>query len=430
MATISIKGEIMMLEMARPLLVNIAMLFSVLFIWNMVMPFTRASSINLKEKLIYGVVSSLMALLCMLFPLEKFGDTVFDLRVVPLILVTLYGGKLPGFLCTLTITTGRLWMGGENAWIGVLIAIVGFIIAIGFGPYFRKSIRKWKGILFTGGIFLLSYIAIIIVFLDPLQPYFYPIYFAAFMIAYFIIFYLTERLVMINIQLQETVYLEKLSVAGKMAAAIAHEIRNPLTTVKGLLQFISSETEDVKVKNYAPLMLEEIERTNKIITDYLMLIKPTKNDYEHVDLNKVVKDTTALTEVLASYYDVKIHYEEKGEFLIWGNSQELKQCFINLIKNAIESIEGEGLILVTLQNGTKKGTVDIVIRDNGAGMSEEQLEKIGLPFYTTKSKGTGLGTMITNRLIRNVGGHVHYTSTQGIGTTVTVTLPITKQEGE
>jgi two-component system, sporulation sensor kinase B len=427
MATISIKGEIIMLEMARPLLVNIAMLFSVLFIWNMVMPFTRASSINLKEKLIYGAISSVMALLCMLFPLEKFGDTVFDLRVVPLILVTLYGGKLPGIICTLTISTGRLWMGGENAWVGVLIAVIGFIIASGFGPYFRKSIRKWKGILFTGGVFILSYIVILILFLDPLQPYFYPIYFAAFMIAYFIIFYLTERLVMINIQLQETVYLEKLSVAGKMAAAIAHEIRNPLTTIKGLLQFISSDTEDSKVKNYAPLMLEEVERTNKIITDYLMLIKPTKDNYEQVDLNKVVKDTTALTEVLASYYNVKIHYEEKGEFLIWGNSQELKQCLINLIKNAIESIEGEGLILVALQYGTKKGTVDIVIRDNGAGMSEKELEKIGLPFYTTKSKGTGLGTMITNRLIRNVGGKVHYTSAQDVGTTVTVTLPIIKQ---
>ncbi|MYL65759.1 two-component sensor histidine kinase [Bacillus hwajinpoensis] len=427
MATISLKGEIIMLEMARPLLVNIAMLFSVLFIWNMVMPFTRASSINLKEKLIYGAISSVMALLCMLFPLETFGDTVFDLRVVPLILVTLYGGKLPGIICTLTISTGRLWMGGENAWVGVLIAVIGFIIASSFGPYFRKSIRKWKGILITGGVFILSYIVILILFLDPLQPYFYPIYFTAFMIAYFIIFYLTERLVMINIQLQETVYLEKLSVAGKMAAAIAHEIRNPLTTIKGLLQFISSDTEDSKVKNYAPLMLEEVERTNKIITDYLMLIKPTKDNYEQVDLNKVVKDTTALTEVLASYYNVKIHYEEKGEFLIWGNSQELKQCLINLIKNAIESIEGEGLILVALQYGTKKGTVDIVIRDNGAGMSEQELEKIGLPFYTTKSKGTGLGTMITNRLIRNVGGKVHYTSAQDVGTTVTVTLPIIKQ---
>ncbi|PFG03126.1 two-component system sporulation sensor kinase B [Bacillus sp. es.036] len=416
-----------MLEMARPLLVNIAMLFSVLFIWNMVMPFTRASSINLKEKLIYGAISSVMALLCMLFPLETFGDTVFDLRVVPLILVTLYGGKLPGIICTLTISTGRLWMGGENAWVGVLIAVIGFIVASSFGPYFRKSIRKWKGILITGGVFILSYIVILILFLDPLQSYFYPIYFTAFMIAYFIIFYLTERLVMINIQLQETVYLEKLSVAGKMAAAIAHEIRNPLTTIKGLLQFISSDTEDSKVKNYAPLMLEEVERTNKIITDYLMLIKPTKDNYEQVDLNKVVKDTTALTEVLASYYNVKIHYEEKGEFLIWGNSQELKQCLINLIKNAIESIEGEGLILVALQYGTKKGTVDIVIRDNGAGMSEQELEKIGLPFYTTKSKGTGLGTMITNRLMRNVGGKVHYTSAQDVGTTVTVTLPIIKQ---
>ncbi|TKD68712.1 ATP-binding protein [Pseudalkalibacillus hwajinpoensis] len=412
-----------MLEMARPLLINIAMLFSVLFIWNMVMPFRRSTSINLKKKLIYGFISSIMALLCMLFPLETFGETVFDLRIVPLILVTLYGGGFAGIICMFTIILMRLGMGGEYAWVGVLIAIVGYIISLSFYGYFKRSIRKWRVILLTGGTFMLFYIAIVLTLIVPLKAYFYPIYFTSFAIAYFFIFYLTERLVLINIQLEETVYLEKLSVAGKMAAAIAHEIRNPLTTVRGLLQFISSNTEDEKIKNYAPLMIEEIDRTNKIITDYLMLIKPSKRDYEVVNLNKVVKDTTNLTEVLASYHAVKMQYEEKGDFEIHGNSQELKQCLINLIKNAIESIEEKGLILITLQNGIKKGTVDIVIQDNGAGMSEEQLEKIGLPFYTTKSKGTGLGTMITIQLIRNIGGKVLYKSKIGEGTTVTVTLP-------
>ena len=424
LVTISNEGEKIMLEMARPLLINIAMLFSVLFIWNMVMPFKRSTSINLKKKLIYGFVSSIMALLCMLFPLETFGETVFDLRVVPLILVTLYGGKFAGLICMLTISIMRLGMGGEYAWIGVIIAVAGYLISISLNEYFQRSIRKWKGILLTGGTFLLSYIAIVFIFIDPLKLYFYPIYFSAFAIAYFFIFYLTERLVLINIQLEETVYLEKLSVAGKMAASIAHEIRNPLTTVRGLLQFISTETEDENVKIYAPLMIDEIDRTNKIITDYLMLIKPSKKDYEVVNLNKVMKDTYDLTEVLASYHAVKMKYEEKGDFEICGNIQELKQCLINLIKNAIESIEEKGLIHITLQNGAKKGTVDIVIQDNGAGMSQEQLEKIGLPFYTTKSKGTGLGTMITNRLIRNIGGKVSYLSKVGEGTTVTVTLPM------
>ncbi|MBN8209259.1 ATP-binding protein [Bacillus sp. NTK071] len=412
-----------MLEMARPLLINIAMLFSVLFIWNMVMPFRRSISINLKKKLIYGFISSIMALLCMLFPLETFGETVFDLRIVPLILVTLYGGGFAGLLCMSTIILMRLGMGGEYAWVGVLIAMVGYIISLIFYRYFKRSIRKWKVILLTGGTFMLFYITIVLTLIVPLKTYFYPIYFTSFAIAYFFIFYLTERLVLINIQLEETVYLEKLSVAGKMAAAIAHEIRNPLTTVRGLLQFISSDSDDEKIKNYAPLMIEEIDRTNKIITDYLMLIKPSKSDYEIVNLNKVVKDTTNLTEVLASYHAVKMQYEEKGDFEINGNSQELKQCLINLIKNSIESIEEKGLILISLQNGTKKGTVDIVIQDNGAGMNEEQLEKIGLPFYTTKSKGTGLGTMITIRLIRNIGGKVSYKSKLGEGTTVTVTLP-------
>ncbi len=417
------KGDLAMLNMARPLLVNIAMLFSVLFIWNMVMPFTRSRSLGLKDKILYGAISSLMALLCMLFPLEKFGDTVFDLRVVPLILVTLYGGVIPGIICTVVISIARFWMGGEFAYIGVSLAVIAFFLSWGYRDLFQKANRKWNVILQVGVIFLITYIAIILWLVQPSEPYFYPIYFVSFAIAYFFIFYLTEKLVIINLQLEETVYLEKLSVAGKMAASIAHEIRNPLTTVRGLLQFISTDSKEQQVKKYAPLMLDEIDRTNKIITDYLTLIKPTKLDHVEVNLNKVVSDTIELTSVLGVYHAVKITYEEVGEYKILTNPQEIKQCLINLIKNAIEAIEKDGLIEIKLQNGTKRNTVDIIIKDNGAGMNEEELKKIGLPFYTTKSKGTGLGTMITNRLIRNMNGKITYTSTEGIGTTVTVTLP-------
>ncbi|WP_270182461.1 ATP-binding protein [Alkalihalobacillus sp. CinArs1] len=415
-----------MLDMARPLLVNIAMLFSVLFIWNMVMPFTRSRSLSLKDKILYGVISSLMALLCMLFPLEKFGDTVFDLRVVPLILVTLYGGAVPGVICAVVISITRFSMGGEFAYVGVSLAIIAFVLAWGYRGLFERSIQKWNVILKVGSIFIITYISIILWLVKPSEPYFYPIYFLSFAIAYFFIFYLTEKLVIINLQLEETVYLEKLSVAGKMAASIAHEIRNPLTTVRGLLQFISTGAKDQQVKKYAPLMLDEIDRTNKIITDYLTLIKPTKLDHVEVHLNKVVSDTIELTSVLGVYHAVKISYEENGDFRILTNPQEMKQCLINLIKNSIEAIEKDGLIEISLQNGTKRNTVDIVIKDNGSGMSDEELKKIGLPFYTTKSKGTGLGTMITNRLIRNMNGKISYESTIGLGTTVTVTLPTLK----
>lgn len=416
-----------MLMMARPLLVNIAMLFSVLFLWNMVMPFTRSRLLDLKDKLVYGAVSSLMALLCMLFPLEKFGDTVFDLRVVPLILVTLYGGGIPGVICAVVISVARMSIGGEYAYIGVGLALFALLLAWSYRKTFQSATRKWSVILQVGGIFLGTYIVTIVLLVKPSEPYFYPIYFLSFAIAYFFIFYLTEKLVLINIQLEETVYLEKLSVAGKMAASIAHEIRNPLTTVRGLVQFISTDTEDKQVKKYSPLMLDELDRTNKIITDYLTLIKPTKLDHMKVNLNEIVKDTIELTSVFGVYHAVKITYEEKGNYEIFANPQEVKQCLINLIKNAIEAIEKEGFIHIVLQNGIKKNTVDIIINDSGVGMSNDELKKIGLPFYTTKSKGTGLGTMITNRLIRNMNGKITYTSEAGIGTTVTVNLPTVKE---
>ncbi|TLS38077.1 ATP-binding protein [Pseudalkalibacillus caeni] len=425
-----------MLAMLNPLIVNIAIIFSMVFIWNMISPINN-KALLIKHKLFYGLVSSIAALLCMYNPLDTFGETVFDLRTIPLLLVTLYGGGLAGFICTVSVAAARLFIGGEYAWVGVIITFAAFLTSFGFSFTFKRTTNKWGLITYIGLIFGLLYIMIINVYVRNLPMYFYPIYYFSFYITYFLVFFLFERLIRINLQLEETVYLEKLSVVGKMAAAIAHEIRNPLTTVRGLIQHMEADTEDKKLKQFSPLLLEELDRTNKIITDYLKLVKPSEMTYEKVDLNRVVNDTVELIKPIGSYHNVKIELREEDTFTVEADEQQLKQCIINLVNNGIEAIEQgkeegvqqqEGLVSIIVDRGNEKSFAAISIVDNGRGMTEEEIEKIGLPFYTTKTKGTGLGTMITNRLVRNMGGKVQYESEFGRGTIARILLPAVKKQ--
>jgi two-component system sporulation sensor kinase B len=209
-----------------------------------------------------------------------------------------------------------------------------------------------------------------------------------------------------------------------MAASFAHEVRNPLTTVRGFIQYLVKDTTDEKLKQYSPLILEELDRTNKIITNYLTLARPGTVELEVIDLDDLLYDSIDLLRPLASYQDVSLSYSSEGMHYVFVDKNYLKQSILNLIKNGIEAIDHSGYVKITKRNGDKKRTVQIVIEDNGKGMTEEEFEKIGLPYYTTKSKGTGLGSMITSRLIRDMNGTIEYYSTIGEGTKVIVTFPI------
>jgi two-component system sporulation sensor kinase B len=224
-------------------------------------------------------------------------------------------------------------------------------------------------------------------------------------------------------QLKEAVYLDKLAVAGQMAAAIAHEVRNPMTTIRGMIQFLGSTTTDMKLKEYSPLLIEELDRTNKIITDYLSMVKPEEPKLESIKLEKVLSDVVSLTAPYGHIYNVDVEGSKIGPYVVNVDEQKLKQGLINIIKNGIEAIDESGNIHLYTYKATKK-SITIAIEDNGAGMTKEQLEQIGLPFYTTKAKGTGLGMMVTYKLIQDMGGKIRYESEVNIGTRVLLTLPL------
>ncbi|WP_349409615.1 ATP-binding protein [Pseudalkalibacillus sp. SCS-8] len=414
-----------MSELIRPIFVNVSIIVSLTFLANMIFPFNHKRPRTLKENLFFGLIGSIAAILCMIYPIEALRSTVFDLRTVPLMVITLYAGLIPGSMCALVIILARLWIGGEYAWVGVLLTIIALLTAFSYASLFREASKKWKPALVAGLLYFLFYIMIINMYVDFLPNSFYVAYFVPFYITYFLVLFLIDRLIQINMQLDETIYLGKLSILGQMAASIAHEIRNPLTTVRGMIQFISDDTEDRQLKQYAPLLIEEMDRSNKIISDYLALIKPNEMTLNQINLKKVVEDTLALLSPLGVYHNVIITSEVSHDKYVKADEHHLKQCLINLIKNGIEAIEEGGTISIK-EKLSSPGHIDLIITDDGKGMTTKELEQIGLPFYTTKTKGTGLGTMITYKLIQNMKGSIFYKSFPEKGTTVTLRLPLMK----
>lgn len=224
------------------------------------------------------------------------------------------------------------------------------------------------------------------------------------------------------------VYLDKLTMIGQLTASIAHEIRNPLTTVRGFIQFLSKETKDEQFKQFSPIILEELDRTNSIITNYLKMTKPEQFHLTDIPLHEVINGCVQLMRPYASYTNVSIEWEKNDPIFIRGDVHSLKQAIMNIIKNGIEAIEGQGIIKINVKPDYFKNKVQLRISDNGRGMSQEQLKQIGLPFYTTKSKGTGLGSMVTNKIIRDMNGSIEYESEIGQGTKVTIEFPLLHSE--
>lgn len=219
---------------------------------------------------------------------------------------------------------------------------------------------------------------------------------------------------------------EKFNVLGQMAAGLAHEIRNPLTSVKGFLQIFQGQEIDAKRKEYLGLMLSELERVNKLLTEFLLLAKKTQPKQEKCSLDNLVEDVVSFMNCEAILKNAQLATKiQKNLPPVYIDKEQIKQVVINLIQNSIEAMAKKGgLIKVEVAASLNVEEVIIEISDNGTGIEKELLEKIFDPFYTTKEEGTGLGLAISYQIIENHGGWLKVTSQRGKGTKVRFGLPI------
>lgn len=216
---------------------------------------------------------------------------------------------------------------------------------------------------------------------------------------------------------------DTLSVVGELAAGIAHEIRNPMTALKGFIQLLeASVKEDFSM--YFNVITSELSRIESIITEFLVLAKPQAVHYEEKNVLKIMKDTMELLGAQSILNNVQMHLKTAPDLpSLYCEPNQLKQVFINIVKNAIEIMPDGGNVFIEIARKDKNRLL-ISITDEGSGIPEDKIKRLGEPFYTTKERGTGLGLMVSFKIIEEHRGEVEVKSDAGKGTTFFITLPI------
>lgn len=220
---------------------------------------------------------------------------------------------------------------------------------------------------------------------------------------------------------------DRLAMIGQIAAGTAHEIRNPLTSIKGFLQMFKKTLQDKgmeKEQGYADIMLTEINRINELVSEFLLLSKPKNVTFDLVDVSSVLQDIMPIINNEALLHGVMIFNHSGREMpLVVADRELLKQVFLNICKNGIEAMVDGGTLTISEKVDTEYGNkVNIEIHDTGPGIPSFLIDKIFDPFFTTKQNGTGLGLSVCQRIIHDIGGSIRVSS-KGFGTTFTVSIP-------
>ena len=216
---------------------------------------------------------------------------------------------------------------------------------------------------------------------------------------------------------------EKLSLVGQLAAGIAHEIRNPLTAIKGFIQLLKSNVSDKPY--YYDIISSEINRIEQIIGEMLVLSKPKEAQIRPQDIRPLIGHVATLIDAQAIMNNIQIVTEFEEELpLLECDENQLKQVFINLLKNAVEAMPNGGKLTLQVAAEAEGRQIAVRVIDQGCGIPAEKLASIGQPFYTTKEQGTGLGMMVSMKIIENHDGTLSIASEEGQGTTIEIRLPV------
>jgi signal transduction histidine kinase len=294
------------------------------------------------------------------------------------------------------------------------------LLFIFFSPIFVNKKYFWTASLFMigkyviiGGVLQESHVLFPIIIFLILS-----------VVAYFLLTSFTSyisALTSVHLELRQK---EKLAVIGQMAAAIGHEIRNPLSSLKGFTQL--QQERNPNTNDFYPIMIQEIDRINYIVNDLMTLGKPKALQFSKASIEEIIAYTLSITQQMSERQGVSIETTMAGPLPpIDCDGKQLKQVFINLIKNAIESMHDGGKIEIKVKV-VADNKMEISIQDEGYGIEDQNIINLGEPFYTTKKDGTGLGLMVTNQIIGDHKGDFTIESSPGKGTKVVVTLPISQ----
>ncbi len=219
---------------------------------------------------------------------------------------------------------------------------------------------------------------------------------------------------------------ERLASLGRLASGIAHEIRNPLSSIKGFAQYFQGKLKpSSQDKGYADIMIREVERLDRVIAGLLDFARPQEPHPESASIREILDHSLELlqSDLQEKEIEVQRSYDDGGINLNIDRDQ-ITQAFINVFKNSLESMERGGKLRISVGQNRDKTMLEIKVSDTGRGISRENRSRIFDPFFSTKKKGTGLGLAITLKIIENHGGEISVDSSEGKGTTLGIFLPL------
>ena len=211
---------------------------------------------------------------------------------------------------------------------------------------------------------------------------------------------------------KEIAHLDKLNTIAELASVISHEVRNPMTTVKGFLQLLYDKIEDKTFKEYFEIMIEEMDRVNSILQEFNNIGKHKEGKRASYNLNSIIKSMVPLLEADAIHQGKRIKFNLKKIPDIMIDANEIRQIILNLTRNALESMEQNGRVMV--KTCFDNGRVTLSVQDQGKGIDAKDLDKLGTPFFSTKETGTGLGLYVSYEIAQRNNAKIRVdTSPQG-----------------
>lgn len=409
------------------LLLNILMNLLPLFIFQMNV---QRHAIPRTNKVSFTAIWAIPLLGCMMFPFEISDGIVYNLRFISLLVVSLYGGFLSGATLAIVATVAQSFLteSGESWHTFAVSLVLVSVVRLTSGRFARAGLfgKLGFGVLFSAAV------AAILVFFLQLYGFSLPtasvgMFFVLQTALLLIVLSLYEHISETLEARKERIRMEKLTANSSLAVIIAHELRNPLTTVHGFLQLIKRLNPSEQIQYYLNTAMQELTEAEKVIHTYLTIT--TLNQSEKSDVRLLPCVESAVREVWPSIEQKRIEFSNTVSPLVRlvCNEEQLELCMVHLLRNGANALHRNGKLSIAASQKGKE--LVIVVTDNGIGMTEEQLEELGMPKYNTRSTGTGTGLMYCYHFVHSLRGRLRIQSQPGRGTTVTITVPASAASG-
>ncbi|WP_308314864.1 HAMP domain-containing sensor histidine kinase [Bacillus sp. T33-2] len=365
-------------------------------------------------------------LICFMLPYHLTGHLRLDMRNIPVVLGGLYL-RIGPLLSILAILVLGIYGFDPGFWANFLLYTVLAIMLWRLYPWFSLQSPKRRILMSVILCFIISVANLAA--MEIINP---PHKKIDVWLAYLtipplgagIISYAIELVRKNHLLRQHLIKSKKLEAVEQMGAAISHEIRNPLTAAMGFVQLLLQDDSLLKYKRYEYLSFVkgELESAERVIQDYLTFSKPSLAKVEELNVKRELSQVLTILQPMANQNSVEILTEFAAIGFIQGDRQKFHQCFLNVIKNAIEAMPNGGTL--TVKTEFNQHRVKIIVVDTGIGMTKEQVGRLGEPYYTTKEiKGTGLGMMVVFSIVRVMKGTLRVESHIGKGTAFYFSFP-------